>query len=387
MPTPEPPPLPGPADPSGPWARWRRTHLWDYPPPAERWFLGLASAGLLVAGVALGWLLQASPTQQLQTALGLALAVLAGLFPVRFPRSTHCISVTDVFVFLLLANVSVPAAALAGALDSLVGSLRTSKRLTSRVGGPAASLIGVAVAGAVFEGLRSLLPRLGWPPGAVDLVALCLAAPVWSAVCTALVMAMLARKQGRRLDLATWQGTTTWLATVSLASALVVGLVQGQVYAAGLVVLPVAATTVLVLVLLLRSALGRAEAEHRAQEAQVAAARREAELNQRRFSAAFTHAAIGMAIVQADGTHRCRPTRRCADLLGQRPERLIGQPFSELLEPGESALLERHSLAVLAAAAAVVFDGAALPRARRRRPLGGAALRPLRSTRATPATA
>ena len=134
-------------------------------------------------------------------------------------------------------------------------------------------------------------------------MALALAAPVWSAVCTAPAMAMPARKQGRRLDLATWQGTTTWLATVSLASALVVGLVQGQVYAAGLVVLPVAATTVLVLVLLLRIAVQRHEAEHRAQEAQVAAAQREAELNQQRFSAAFTHAAIGMAIVRPDGTH------------------------------------------------------------------------------------
>ena len=344
MPTPEPPPAPVP---SGPWARWRQAHLWDYPPPAERWFLGLAAAGLLGALAALAWLLQASPTQQLHTVLGLALAVLGGLFPVRFPRSTHCISVTDVCVFLLMANVSVPAAALAGALDSLVGSLRTSRRLTSRVGGPSASLIGVVVAGAVFEGLRSLLPRLGWPAGAVDLVALCLAAPVWSAVCTALVLAMMARKQGRRLDLATWLGTTTWLATVSLASALVVGLVQGQVHTAGLVVLPVAAATVAVLALLLRSALGRAEAEHRAQEAQVAAARHDAELNQRRFTAAFTHAAIGMAIVQADGK-TLQANQALADLLGLAPDQLVGRPFSEVLEPGESALLERHSLAVLA---------------------------------------
>jgi PAS domain-containing protein len=52
---------------------------------------------------------------------------------------------------------------------------------------------------------------------------------------------------------------------------------------------------------LVHLSLRRHEAEHHAQEARIAVAQREAELNQQRFTAAFTHAAIGMAIVWQDG--------------------------------------------------------------------------------------
>jgi len=62
---------------------------------------------------------------------------------------------------------------------------------------------------------------------------------------------------------------------------------------------------------LLRSHFRQQIAEHEGQEARVAAAELEAEQNQKRFHAAFTHASIGMAIVSPQGTC-CKPTRRCA---------------------------------------------------------------------------
>jgi PAS domain S-box-containing protein len=63
--------------------------------------------------------------------------------------------------------------------------------------------------------------------------------------------------------------------------------------------------------------------------------------NQKRFIAAFTHASIGMAVVQPCGrinktNNALRQLRGCDEAL------LLGRRFDELLHPGDAALLRRR---------------------------------------------
>jgi diguanylate cyclase (GGDEF)-like protein/PAS domain S-box-containing protein len=92
---------------------------------------------------------------------------------------------------------------------------------------------------------------------------------------------------------------------------------------------------------LIHYSLRRHEADHQAQEARIAEARREAELNQKRFTAAFTHAAIGMAIVRPDGTIHQVNQALCT-LLGSPESALLNQRFDDLLHPGDDQLFARR---------------------------------------------
>jgi diguanylate cyclase (GGDEF)-like protein/PAS domain S-box-containing protein len=92
--------------------------------------------------------------------------------------------------------------------------------------------------------------------------------------------------------------------------------------------------------LLLRAHLRRQIAKHEAQDARVAAARLEAEQNQR-FRTAFTHASIGMAIVSLEGKILQVNQALCA-LVGLTEKELLGHTFRGLLHRGDAALLQRH---------------------------------------------
>ncbi len=103
----------------------------------------------------------------------------------------------------------------------------------------------------------------------------------------------------------------------------------------------------LTLAALLRLTLRRHERERQAQEALVSDAQHEAALSQERFMAAFTHAAIGMAIVGQDG-RMLQANQALYALLGCEEAELLGQPFSSLLHEGDAALFKRQAAAVLA---------------------------------------
>jgi len=92
---------------------------------------------------------------------------------------------------------------------------------------------------------------------------------------------------------------------------------------------------------LLRSHFRQQIAEHEGQEARVAAAELEAEQNQKRFHAAFTHASIGMAIVSPQGTVLQANQALCT-LLGYDEAQLVQRSFRSLLHAGDATLLERH---------------------------------------------
>ena len=333
----------------GVWARFAQRHLFDYNPAATRLWLGLATAGVLGAAWALGQLALLPWTALAQVLLGIGFVVLAAFFPVHVPRTKYSVSVADVFVFALLALHGAPAAALAAGAEGLVGACRSSKRLTSRVSSPAAAVAGTLLCGGVFDLLQRALVGLGASPVVAGLAALCGAALPYFAGTTLPLLAVMAAKTGQRLSLRDWAQNYSWLAAIYLLSAAVAGALAINARQFGPAVIGVAATVAAGVVALVHLSLHRHEADRLAQEARIAQAQREAALNQQRFTAAFTHAAIGMAIVRPDGGMAQVNQALCA-LLGQPEAELLNQRFCSLLHPGDAELFRRRKEAVASSA-------------------------------------
>ena len=338
--TPAPPPDPGHRP--GPWGRFAQRHLFDYNPAATRRWLALALAGLLTTGWALQQVLALPWMVLAQVQLGIGFVALAACFPVHIPRTKYSIGVADVFVFALLALHGAPAAVLGAAAEGIVGAMRSSKRLTSRVSSPAAAALGMAVCGMVHQAsLRGLLAA-GWPPEVAELAAVCAGALPYFTFSTLPLLALMAAKTGQRLSLRDWIQNYSWLAAICLVSAVVAAVLALNARQFGPAVIMVAAVVTAAVVALVQVSLQRHEADRAAQDARIAQAQREATLSQQRFTAAFTHAAIGMAIVQPDGSVQQVNQALCA-LLGTAEPALLGRRFSALLHPGDAELFRRRT--------------------------------------------
>ena len=333
-----PPAQPGAA---GRWRRFQQRHLFDYTPAAISLWLAIASAGLCALGWAVAQLLARPPGDLASGAIALALVAVAALFPVQIPRTSQSVLVADVFVFTILATLGVPAAVLAAGIEGLVGGLRSSKRLSTWVSGPSAAMAAMAVCGAFFEALRAALSASGVATDTAAFAALPAAALLSVVLTTGPLLWMLALKRGHALPLADWFAASSWVAAINLGSAFVAGLVHMNAQRHGSTVIAVAAPLAIGMVILLRSVLQRQDAERTTQESLIADARREAENSQKRFMAAFTHAAIGMAIVRPDGQVLQVNPALCL-LLGSPEAELLGAPFSNLLHEGDAALCRRR---------------------------------------------
>ncbi len=335
---------PVPTDPSAPpgwWARFRQRHLFDYPPPAIRAWLAIVAVGAGALAWAVSRLSHLDPAELAPALTGIALVALAGSFALKIPRSNHSFTAADIFTFTILATLGTPVAVLAAGLESAIGTWRTSKRLTSRLSSPAATMAAVLVCGAAYAGLQGALVWLGLGPLTAALTALCAVSLVPFLLTSMPLRAMMSLKRGEPMRPREWLADSSWMAAMYLGAAFVAGLVVLNAQRFGEAVLAIAAGIVLGLVLLLRMALRRQEAERRAQDSLVAAAQREAELSQQRFTAAFTHAAIGMAITRRGGKV-LQVNRALCTLLGRAEDELVGQPFSTILPDGDLALLRRQ---------------------------------------------
>jgi diguanylate cyclase (GGDEF)-like protein len=332
----------------GPWQRFEQAHLFDYNPSAKRLWLALATSGAL----ALGWSIVNLALLPLATlvsiGLVMGLVVAAAWFPVTIPRTGYNLSTADVLLFGMLALFGAPAAALGAAVEGGVGAWRSSRRLTSRVSTPAASGTGMAVSGLCFEALQATLQGIGWSAPAAGMAALSIAAVPYFTLTTLPMMAVIAAKNRKPLSLREWASSYAWLAAIYIASAMLAGLLVMNARLFGAGVLIAAALGTAATVALLRVTLHRHEAIRAAQEARIDAAQREAERNQQRFTAAFTHAAVGMAIVRTDG-RIAQVNQALCRLLDRDAETLLQQPFHTLMHPGDAALFTRRVEAMSAA--------------------------------------
>ncbi len=305
-------------------------------------WLAIALAGALALAASLAAMVSPAAPDRLQTLVALLFVAVAAWFPVQIPRTKYSIGAADVFVFLMLSVLGPPAAVLAVGLEGLIGSWRGTKRLSSRISSPAAGMASMALCGALFEGLWPLLAGLGLKAPMAKLIVLLPVAFVPFVLPTLALMATVTLKQGAWPNLRHWFSSFSWLAGIYLAAALVAGIVQLNASQHGLATIGAVALAALGVVALLRVSVAHNEAEHLAQETRVTHAQREAEQNQLRFAAAFTHAAIGMAIVDAQG-RIVRVNQALCALLARSEERLAGKRFVDMLHPDDGALFERHS--------------------------------------------
>ena len=344
-PPPDAQPSPAPAAPKGWAARWGQRHFYDYNATATSLWLLLALGGLCSAAWAAQQLAGLSPESQLQVAMGVGMAVLAALFPVQIRRTKYSIGVGDIFVFGLLALHGAPAAALAAGAEGLVGALRTSKRLTSRISTPATAMLAMALCGQAAGVAQHALVVAGWSLGSANFAVLCGVALPYFAGTSLPLLAVVAAKNNTTLSLRDWIQNYGWLAAVYLLAAAIAGVLALNTHQFGPAVFVVAAVVTAAALLLIRVSLQRHEVDFQVQQARVADAEHEAEMTQQRFTAAFSHAAIGMAIVRHDGLIQ-QLNQALSDLLRQPLQALLQQRFSDLLYPGEAALFKDRAESV-----------------------------------------
>jgi diguanylate cyclase (GGDEF)-like protein/PAS domain S-box-containing protein len=327
------------------WARFQALHLFDYNAAARRYWLALAACGLACTLWAAAAALALPATLRWQVLGWLGLVAVAAAFPIQIPRSKHSIASGDILIYLVLALYGAPVAVLAAALEGWVGAWRTSTRLTSRLATLAAAAIGMTMGGALFAELQSLLVSAQVPAPAAHLAALALAALPYFCFSTAALMAVICLKRGLPLRLRDWFEHSSWIGALHLVSSVIAGLLSLNAQRFGLAPVTVAVLVMGLSLALLRSHFRQQIAEHKAQEARVSAAEQEAQQNQKRFHAAFSQAAIGMAIVSPGGAV-LQANHALHTLLGHTDNALPGTDFRGLLHPGDITLLERHAAEV-----------------------------------------
>jgi len=327
-----------------PWQAFARRVLFDYPPSARAVWVAITAAGA-TALVWASWQLVSMPeTTFWPLALALGLVAVASSLSVELPRSSYSLSIGDVFVFGVLATLGPAAAVLASGVDALAGTLRITRRLSSRLATPAASMASMAVCAWAFETARAVLARHGIGSESATMAALPGVALLPFALSLLPLTSMMALKRGDTLAPLRWLADSSWMAAIYVASALIAGLVHLQAQRFGGTPLVVSALSAIAIMGLLRIAVQRQEAERLRQEAQLAQAQREAALGHQRFAAAFSHAAIGMVVVKPNG-HVLQANDALCALLKLDPATLPGMPFDLLLDTADAPMLQRRAQA------------------------------------------
>jgi diguanylate cyclase (GGDEF)-like protein/PAS domain S-box-containing protein len=332
---------------TSPWQAFARRVLFDYPPRARAAWLAIAGAGATALAWATWDLVSMSQTALWPLGLALGLVALASSLSIKLPRSEYSLSMGDVFVFGVLATLGPAAAVLATGIDALAGTVRYNKRLSTRLATTSAAMAAMAVCAWAFEAAKAALTRYGLGADSAAMVALALVALLPFALSLLPLMSMTALRHGQPLAPLRWLADSSWMAAIYVASALIAGLVHLLAQRSGATPLVVSALSAILIMLLLRTAVQRQEAERHRQEAQLAQAQHEATLSHQRFAAAFSHAAIGMVIVKPDGTMLQANDALCA-LLKLKPDEVLGRPFETLLDAADAPLMRRRAQAARA---------------------------------------
>lgn len=342
--------------------RFQDKVLFDYPPHARRvWWLCVV-AGAFALAVAV-FLIVGRPAAYLSTAIAIASVLVAGRFPLAVPRTKLVFSGSDIFLYGTLVFVGAPAAVVAAGIDSLMGVVRRSKRLSSRLVSPSTSMAGMLAAGSAFAGLQSLAEGTRWAEG-VTLLAVAVAGLLHHVFNAGALQRVVAAKQGLKTVWRDWFRDTAWMAGVTVLSAFLGGLLVLTSTRVGVGSLGVAAAVVLAVTFLIHLSLSRIEADRVEQEQRVAAAQESARINQQRFTAAFEHAAGGLAIAGGDGSV-LRVNRAFCELLQGQRQAFVGSRFEELLNADD-----RHVLVQRLAELRGVSDAVVSLEVRMGRPMG-----------------
>ncbi len=347
--TPDPTPTPSTATaPRWPWQRLHAALMPDYNPRATAYWWVLALLGGLMLLQALGQLAGLGLGVLLQVLFGCAVAMLAGLFPVRIPGSKNSFAAGEVFIILLLLMHGPAAAALAAAGEAFIGSARTSKRWTSRLLSPAAAAVSMAVIGWLLHISIGALHDGSHLADALVLLLAMAAAIGHFLLNTLLITAVLHFKRNEALRLKPFFASFGWVGTTYAVSAFVAGLLYLAFKTSGVGVMAGAVPLIVLLLVMLHYHFRQRESDDQAQAVRIDAAEREAlqsarhlralRESEQRFHSAFSHAAIGMALVDCNGlVLQANPAM--GKLLGCTVAQLAGVNFKTYLHPEDLPML------------------------------------------------
>ncbi len=345
-----------------PRSAWRRLHavlMPDYNRQATAfWWLTVAAGTTVLLGCVIE-LSDAGLTVWLQLLGGMVLAMLAGLFPMRVPGSNNSFVAGEIFIFLVLLVHGPQAAAVAAAGEAAMGSYRSSKRWTSRLLSPCVAALAMQGSGWLLTEARIHWGLSGWADAPALLAAMMVFAAIYFCVVAFLIGAVLRLKREEPffifvdlLSVFRWVGMAY---TGSAAMAALMFLAYRQAGAALLMVmLPLLAMLLVTLHFYFRQqesaqAADASHAESAAREAATAvreaeavkAHMRELQASERRFHSAFTHASIGMALMDFDG-RLLMANPALASLLGHSEAELLGHQLQEYLLADDLPLLNQQ---------------------------------------------
>ena len=351
------PPLPAPAGLLMPWRRLHAALMPDYNRQATAYWWCLLALGLAVLLFAINNLASRSIDIQAQILFGCAVAMLAGLFPVRIPGSKNSFAAGEVFIMLLLLMQGPAPAALAAACEAFIGSARTSKRWTSRLVSPCTASISMMLMGSSFQALVRLFNLDGAPGEALVLMLAMVFSIGHFGVNTFLITMVMHLKRKEPLRLSAFLSSFGWVGTTYAASALIAGLLYLAFKATGIGVMAGAVPLIILLLVMLHYHFRQRESDEQAQAVRIDAAEREAaqaarhlqELRESelRFHSAFSHAAIGMALVSTHGQVLQANPALCA-LLACSDDEVIGRDFKDFVHQDDLPLLAAQWTALLA---------------------------------------
>ncbi len=327
-----------------PWARVHSALMPDYNGRATAYWWIVVLLGTSAVVASLMKLAGDSPRVRLEVVAGTAVAMLAGFFPVRIPRMKNSFAAGEVFIFLLLLMHGPGAAVLAAAGEAGVGSWRTSRRWTSRIASPAMAAVAMFCAGSPLD---LLVDRLAPSAGALIVSAMA-SATAYFVINALLVTAVPRLKRREWLAGSDLFGVFGWVGIAYAGSAAVAALLFLVSRQSGVGVLMAMVPLLGMLLATLHYFFRQQEAAQVAigREAQLAARHvRELEASERRFHSAFTHASIGMALLEIDGcVLQANPALR--DLLGHAGAGLLGKRFQAHVHPEDQPAFDANLRAV-----------------------------------------
>ena len=177
-----------------------RLDMDDYSPQAKVYWWVTTTFGALILAISVFQVAGMERAALLQAVLGIVVAALVGAFPVRIPGTKTSFGGAEIFIFLLLLLYGPAAGALAAAAEGAVGSWRTSRRWTSRIGSPTMAALAIYGCGTIFD---VFVRQPGWSAGWEKTVlfgGLTVLAVAYFAASTLLMVSLITLKRGERVQ-------------------------------------------------------------------------------------------------------------------------------------------------------------------------------------------
>jgi diguanylate cyclase (GGDEF)-like protein/PAS domain S-box-containing protein len=285
----------------------------DYSPAARRYWWTVTSVGMLALAISILEVARLERGTLLQVLIGAAVAALVGLFPVRIPGSKTSIAGAEIFVFLVMLLYGPYAAVLAAALEGFVAAVRTSRRWTSRLHTPAVASVSMFVCAVAFEAVQARFGGHEFTSGGL-LIGLLVFSLMYFAFGTVLTSTLFALKSNSPVTPIRWLRSFGWIGLAYLTGASIAGLLYFSFHQFGLSALLVAVPLIAMFLSTLHYYFQRKEADQRHVE--------ELKESESRFHSAFTHAAIGMALVSSEGRFM-QANRSFCEMLGRTTPDLL----------------------------------------------------------------